>query len=622
MKNKKMIPMGSIRSTISNEVVDEDRTVELTFSTGSKGLRNGWDGPYYEELSMDPKHLDMSRLQSGAPLLASHNSQDLNAVIGVVERAWLVGDEGKAIVRFSKDPEADKVYQKVKEKVLRNISIGYQVRKYEDVTNKGDKYPTYRATDYSIHEISVVPIGFDDRAKVRENELLNEVEIEQKEELKQETEPIIKEEQRMTEAEKLALENAAKKQAILDEKTRQLEIRQAVKMAKLDETVAEELISNDTSINEARKLVLEKMASSQPKPVDTSVKIEVSSVNEDKRREIFETSILARIDGNNFKNDENSKAIYGQNLLRQIESFIPRHSMESDSAYAKRTMASSDLPKALANIAEKSLQKQYDLQPKTFQQWSRQDTLRNYKEFSQVKSGDFSSLVERPENAEFEIGSFGEANETVQLKDYGKIHAFSSQMLVNDDLGVLARLSSSGGIAAARLENRLAYQALVTNKVMKDGVALYHATHKNLGTAGAITSTSIAEAYKLLRKQTSTDGLDVLNLSPKYFVCGPDQEAMARQFFAPINAQQTSNVNIYSGSMQVIVDAELTGNQYYILGDQNVCDTIVCYRLQGNEQPVISSRVDFNTNSLQLKIEHSFAAAPMDFRNIVKNAGQ
>jgi len=579
---------------------------------------------------MDPKHLDMSRLQAGAPLLNSHDSSNVDSVIGVVERAWLDGDKGKALVRFSADPIADKIYQKVKERVLRNVSVGYQVRKYEDVTQKGESTPTYRATNWQPHEISIVPIGFDPHAQVRSQEVLNEVEIEKTSteadsiESSTNIEPqaqINEKERNMTEAEKLALELAAKKQAALEEKQRQSEIRLAVRTAKLEETYADELCSQEISADQARKQIFEKLAASQPAPVNTAVSISVGLDESTKKRAGFEDAMLHRMDSKNFGVTEQSKTFYGKSLLRQVEEFIPRNTMESDFGYATRVMSSSDLPLALANVAEKSLQKQYDLAPRTFEKWTRPDTLRNYKPHSQVKSGDFADLKARPEGAEFEQGSTGEDRELVQLADYGIIHAFTSQMLINDDLGVLTRLASSGGIAASRLENKLAYLALTTNKTMNDGIALYHASHGNLGTAGAIAQASVAEAYKLMRKQTSTNSKDPLNLTPKYFVCGPDKEAEAKQFFSSVNATQTSNINIYQNSMEVIVDAQITGNQFYFLCDPNLVDTVVVYRREGQSSPMISSRVKFSTNSLELKVDHAVAAAPMDWRGIIKNAG-
>jgi hypothetical protein len=89
--------------TIDTEV----RTVEVVWSTGvTVRRRDLWTGKRYDEvLSLDPRHVDLSRLNSGAPMLNTHGSSNLAGVIGVVERAWIATGsnsyEGRATVRFS-----------------------------------------------------------------------------------------------------------------------------------------------------------------------------------------------------------------------------------------------------------------------------------------------------------------------------------------------------------------------------------------------------------------------------------------------------------------------------------------------------------------------------------------
>ncbi len=641
---RKMLPVSQIRATIESSSLNEaDRTIDLVWTTGAKGLRHDWDiGPYFEELSLEGAAVDLTRMKEGAPLLAVHNDRSLDAVIGVVEKVWFEPGKGLAKVRFDDEPESDKVFRKIKKKILRNVSVGYTVQKYEKVSDAEAETPTYRATRWTPMELSIVPIGFDGGAKTRNNEIVNESEVEVIEtspelskpsevEILSRSEPT-KESLQMTEAELKDLAEKQAQEAKLAERTRNKEIRSMVKEAGLEDSLAEDMIERDISANEAKKNVeafKRAIEQSEKTRVASTVRVEVGSESDSKRREGFEASILHRMDPKNFPVTEEAKQFIGKSLLRQSEIVVPRYSMESDATYATRVMSSSDLPLALANVAEKSLQKVYELQPKTFTQWTRSDTLRNYKSHSQVKSGDFGSLLERPEGKPFEQASFGEKNETVQLKDWGVMHAFTSQMLTNDDMSVINRLASGGGIAVARLENSQAYSALTTNKTMQDGGLLYNTTaitttggHANLGTAGAISSTTVAEAYKLMRKQKTTDRRDFLNLTPIYFVCGPDQEVTARTFFAALNPATRAEVNIFQGSMSVIVDPELTGNQYYFLSNPSQIDTVVCYRLEGQESPQIESRIDFNTNSLQLKVAHAFIAAPMDWRGIVKNAGQ
>src|SRR5262245_56156329 len=95
-----MAPL-TMRASVLPATVDVDkRTVQVTWTTGARVLR-GFFEPYYEELSLDPKHVRMERLRRGAaPLLNSHSSSDLSDVIGVVERAQLEQGRGTATLRF------------------------------------------------------------------------------------------------------------------------------------------------------------------------------------------------------------------------------------------------------------------------------------------------------------------------------------------------------------------------------------------------------------------------------------------------------------------------------------------------------------------------------------------
>jgi len=581
-------------------------------------------GQFDESLRVDESSVDLSKI-IGGPVLKDHENRT-DSVIGTVTDAWIEGPNVVGTFRFHETPTADDYFARVQRGELRSTSVGYDA-KYVESNSLEEGVPHYEARNWTPLELSIVALPADAGSMIRSQEIeqvLNESEVELDAIRSQQS--IITEVPQVDEAEKKRLElEQARKEAAQAEKTRHQEIRKAVREAKLDEKLAEDYIERGTSVDEARTNIalFAKYAKEQESTnIESNLRVEVGTQNQESRRQALEESLLHRADARNFKLTEGAKEFYGKSMLRAVEAIVPRYKMESDVAYAKRAMASSDLPLALANVAEKGLQKQYELQPRTFSSWTRSDSLNNYKEYSQVKTGDRASLLERPENADAEESSFGEKNEVAQLKDYARIVSFSSQMLVNDDMGVISRLANSGGISVARLENRLAYSALTTNKTMKDGVALYHATHGNLGTAGAISETTIAEAYKLMRKQASTDGLDKLNLAPAMFICGPDQEVAARKFFASIIPNQTSNVNVFQGSMNIVVDAEITGNQYYLVANPSLIDTVVCYRLAGQEQPKIESRVKFENSSLQLKIDHAFAAAPMDWRGIVKNAGQ
>jgi HK97 family phage prohead protease len=166
------MPPLSMRASFRPDTVDADkRTVEVVWTTGARVMR-GFFERYYEELSLTPGHVDLSRLNDGAPFLAAHDQYDLRSVLGVVEpgSAKVNGKEGIARVRFAKaedDPDADIVFRKVRDGIITGISCGYRISKLEKVSESVDKLPVMRATSWMPFELSVVPIPADAGAGFR-----------------------------------------------------------------------------------------------------------------------------------------------------------------------------------------------------------------------------------------------------------------------------------------------------------------------------------------------------------------------------------------------------------------------------------------------------------------------
>lgn len=161
-----------VATVVPRTLNEENRTVDVVWTTGARVLRGFWER-YWEELSVDPKHVRLKRLNNGAPLLNSHDGSDVSRQIGVVERAWIDNGKGYATVRFAKaedDPDADKIFRKVKDGIIQNISVGYSTFKMEKVEDGADKIPVYRAVDWEPYELSPVTMGADDGAGFRSHD--------------------------------------------------------------------------------------------------------------------------------------------------------------------------------------------------------------------------------------------------------------------------------------------------------------------------------------------------------------------------------------------------------------------------------------------------------------------
>jgi hypothetical protein len=156
---------------LSDSLGTGSRTVEVVWSTGATVRRSDpWTGRAYDEvLSLEPGHVDLSRLMNGAPLLDSHAAHRLGGIIGVVERAWLSdgshGPEARAVIRFSERAEVEPLWQDVRAGIIRHVSAGYRVRTYR-IEEDADP-PVWRAVDWQPVELSLVAVPADAGAGLR-----------------------------------------------------------------------------------------------------------------------------------------------------------------------------------------------------------------------------------------------------------------------------------------------------------------------------------------------------------------------------------------------------------------------------------------------------------------------
>ena len=156
------LPLGMLRRYLPMEqesltVTQETRTVQLSISS-SQPIEQ-WFAT--EILEHRDGSVNLSRAKSGGQVLFNHNADDY---IGVIQECWL--DPGTercyAIVRFDTHPRAEQIFTSVQSGILRNVSIGYQVKEWAiEEGNKKDLNPTVRATSWELLEVSFVSVPAD-----------------------------------------------------------------------------------------------------------------------------------------------------------------------------------------------------------------------------------------------------------------------------------------------------------------------------------------------------------------------------------------------------------------------------------------------------------------------------
>jgi hypothetical protein len=161
---------------------------------------------------------------------------------------------------------------------------------------------------------------------------------------------------------------------------------------------------------------------------------------------------------------------------------------------------------------------------------------------------------------------------------------------------------------------------------MGDGVALFHATHANLsGTSDAIAIAPIGAGRAAMRVQKGVDGTTLLNIAPRYLIVPAAKETIADQFVSTnLLASQSSNVNPFAGRLSVIAEPRLdaaSAVSWYLAASPDQIDIIEYAYLEGEEGPIVESRVGWEVDGLEIKCREDFAAKAIDFRGLYKNPG-
>jgi len=635
MSKNKTEMLTRIADLSERSIIDENsRLVRLSFSSQEPYTRNSFfSEPWTEVLGHEKAEVDLSRLNNSAPLLYNHDRSERDNRIGVVERAWIENGRGVAEVRLSKRADNEGIWQDVRDGILRNVSVAYQINDRSLIEEHKDKPDVYRVTSWTPMEISLVDIPADPTVGVGRNAEDENPKLQPQLNLK---ENIMTKKMDAPAPESIdvdllrkgAMDEGAKQALELEQKRRTV-IRSLFEPHK-DFTALRDTCLDDpkVDIHEARKMLLEEIGKRET-PVVTDQRIEMGESSAEKFSHMAEDAIAFRagIAGKDAKPTE----LCGYTLLEMARKSLELRGVRT-SGLDKRelvarafTHSSSDFPKLLENNSRKAMLRGYEESEEVFQQFTRSGNLSDFKTHSRVGLGVFNSLDEIPESGEYKHGTIGERAESIQLATYGKLFSITRQAIINDDLTAFTEIPRKMGRAAARTVGDLVFNIINNNPAMSDGTALFHASHSNLGSAAAPSAATVGAGRTAMR--TQKDGAATLNISPSYFLVPAALEDTARVLMASeTDPSQTNSKkpNPVRNAAEIIVDARLDAaslTAWYLLADPNRFDTIEVGYLDGIAAPFLDQQDGWTVDGVEYKVRIDAAAAPLEFRTMYKNPG-
>jgi hypothetical protein len=607
----------------------ESRT--FTIPVSSEAPVDRWWGT--EILDHTDTAINMDRLRDGAPVLLDH---DPTKQIGVVEGARVNQQRLEATIRFSRSALGEEVMQDVIDGIRKNVSIGYRIDDLMEVSKD-----TYRATRWSPLEVTVTSVPADNSVGFGRSEedtefnpldLLTQRSAAMSDPIEEipveETSPVSEELQETpVDVEEI------RAQVLKAERSRVSGIREAVRMARLGDSVADKLINSDVSLEEARGEVM-RMWSKSVDEKSAPVHIESGLTSEDKFRAGAVAALAHRA---GFEKDDPANEFRGKSLhelgARALEMKGHKVSGMTRSEIAGmllRGHSTSDFPLLLADVANKSLQNAYGVYPQIWNRIASVGSVSDFKTINMIRMGSFSSLSTIVEGAEYTQGTFSEEREQLTAVTKGKFIQMTRQMIINDDLSGFARMASMLGRAAARTVNSDVLGVINTNAALSDGDALFHANHSNLqGSGGAISVSTLGAARTAMRMQKDPSGLDYIDVQPRFLLVPVGKEDHARTVIeSAYNTDTTGQLkkNIISGwsPLEVlsdpIMDAAST-TAWYLIADPMDAPLLEVRFLDGQQTPYVASEEEFLTDAVRWKVRLDYGVAANDFRGGYKNVG-
>jgi hypothetical protein len=614
--------------------------VEVVVSAGSAVPRfDWWTGTNYrEELEISERAIRMNRMGAGAPVLADHE-QSIEAVVGVVERAWIAGGELRAELRFADDEKAQEVARRVRDGILRNVSVGYIVHRYEIEKPTDGTIETWRATDWEPAEVSFVAIPADPVAGTREAPRMSACEFINRAapaapfpEVRMDNQNPGAQAPVPPAASAAPVDiDAARREAQEQERSRVRGITMAARALGL-ETEADKLIADGLDLPAAQARMIELVAARQgERPNQTPIQI-IRDEGDTVMRAV-EGALEARLAHTRF--DGPAAEFRGATLidmgrrLFEIRGISTKGWSRAEIAQAMlglpvngRTMqTTSDFAALLANVQSKRLLASYAASARTFEAWTARRSLPDFKTTQVVELGAAPALQALAEGGTIQLGAMQDAGETYNLVRYARNVSLSYPAIVNDDLGGFDRVPAAFATAAANLENQTVYDILATNANMSDGNALFSTAHTNTSAQGTTTD-AVSAIRALILRQTDPTGQRIM-VMPDVIICPVELEGTFRALFSgtvvPAGVATTA-VNPWRDQFRVVATNFLsdTNDWFMTVSRGSGYEAVEVGYEAGSEGPQLTSFTSPDVDGVVFSCRHSFGAKAVTWRTIAR----
>ena len=201
-----------------------------------------------------------------------------------------------------------------------------------------------------------------------------------------------------------------------------------------------------------------------------------------------------------------------------LRPFLPAFSV----AGLEATILTTGFVALLSNVINKRMMRDYAMLPHLWRMVARTTPVNDFKSRSIVRFGEFANLPTVAQDAAYvDLGLPTEDEVTASIVKHGGLGPISWESIVNDDTRTFRSIPGRMARAAERTLNVAVWGKLLNNgNYGGDGVAIFHATHANLGTV-AYSFTELSIARRAMTRQKDIDAREAGVVTSRNIFCGP-----------------------------------------------------------------------------------------------------
>lgn len=315
-------------------------------------------------------------------------------------------------------------------------------------------------------------------------------------------------------------------------------------------------------------------------------------------------------------------------LAMEAERSAGRRPLNMQEAVRMATHSTSDFPLVLENALGKSIARQMEQITPALARAAHEIPAADYRGGKLLGLSASGMPQEIGENGEIKHVTIDERGEAKPApRDFGAIFSLSQRAIYNDDLGILsAEIGRKMVQGATERFRRVLVEPLLAGAglghAMADGNTVFHASHGNLAASGgALDVGTLNTARIALRSQRGSQG-EYYAIEPWALVVPPQLETSAQQVLTSINATKISDVNPFSGTLELIVEPALTSaTAWYLIGNPATSDGLAYSFLDGQKSPKVESKPGWSTLGVEFRLVWALDARFVSYASWYRNPG-